>query len=354
MFSSMQGNFKISNGFTFGLLGGLGVLTALLIGNALTTLASILTYIAAALFIALGLDPILKWLVAKNLSRSAATAIVTVALLAILSGVIWGVSPTLASQAANLISSTPTTIESFSKLDLVVRIDSQFNGAVSSALGNAASYLSDSANWPSMLGGVVQVGLNIFNGFFGGIIVVILSIYFMAALPGFKKWIYSFVAASRRDQFTDISEQIADSIGRYVMGQVSIGFIGSSLGFIFMSIMGIPYAIVLTFIAFLLGLIPLVGSITAAIIVTVVALTVSPTAAFVSAIYYLIYMQIEAYLISPKIMKRAVSVPGSVVVIAALAGGAVLGVLGALVAIPVAASVILITRQVIFPRQESV
>lgn len=352
MFSSMQGNFKISNAFTFGLLGGLGVLTAILIGNALTTLASILTYIAAALFIALGLDPIINWLVSRKLTRPVATAIVTVALLAIISGVVWGIAPTLGSEAANLISVAPTTISSINDLDFVVRIDEQFNGAVSSAITSTADYLSNSANWPSLLGGVVQVGLNIFNGFFGFVIILILSIYFMAALPGFKKWIYSFVSASRRTQFTDIAEQIADSVGRYVMGQVSIGFIGSSLGFIFMSIMGIPYAIVLTFIAFLLGLIPLVGSITAAIIVTVVALTVSPTVAFVSAIYYLIYMQVEAYLISPKIMKRAVSVPGSVVVIAALAGGAVLGVLGALVAIPVAASVILITREVIFPKQE--
>jgi predicted PurR-regulated permease PerM len=353
MFSSMQGNFKISNGFSFGLLGGLGVLTALLIGNALASLASLLTYIAAALFIALGLDPILKWLGTKNVQRPAATAIVTAALLAALTAVIWGIAPTLVSQASNLISSTPSTIESISKLDFVVKVDNQFNGAVSNALENSAAYLSDSANWPTMLGGVVQVGLNIFNGFFGGLIIVILTIYFMAALPGFKKWVYSFVASSGRAQFTNIADQVSDSVGRYVIGQVSIGFIGSSLGFIFMTIMNIPFVVVLTFISFLLGLIPLVGSITAAVIVTAVALTVSPTVALVSAIYYLIYMQVEAYLISPRIMKRAVSVPGSVVVIAALAGGVVLGVLGALIAIPVAASVILITRQVIFPRQDA-
>jgi predicted PurR-regulated permease PerM len=82
-----------------------------------------------------------------------------------------------------------------------------------------------------------------------------------------------------------------------------------------------------------------------------VALTISPSTALVVAIYYLVYMQIEAYVISPRVMKRAVSVPGGVVVVAALAGGALLGIMGALVAIPVAASAILIIRQVWMPRQ---
>jgi predicted PurR-regulated permease PerM len=120
-----------------------------------------------------------------------------------------------------------------------------------------------------------------------------------------------------------------------------------------MSIFGVPYSIVLAFFCFLLALIPLVGAISGAALVTLVALTVSPTIALVVGIYYLVYMQIEAYVISPRVMKKAVSVPGGVVVVAAMAGGALLGVMGALVAIPVAASIILILRQVWMPRQNS-
>jgi predicted PurR-regulated permease PerM len=204
-----------------------------------------------------------------------------------------------------------------------------------------------------MLGGVVQVGLSIFNGFFGAIVIVILSLYFMASMSAFKRWMYSMVSASRRDQFVDLAEQISVSVGRYVMGQVFIGAIAAVSAFAFMSIVGIPFALVLAAITFLLGLIPLVGTITGAAIVTLVALSVSPTVALISAIYYLIYMQIEAYLISPKIMSKAVSVPGAVVVVAALAGGAILGVLGALIAIPVAASIMLIVREVWMPRQNA-
>jgi len=161
------------------------------------------------------------------------------------------------------------------------------------------------------------------------------------------------VPASKREKFHDISEQIATSVGRYVIGQFTIAAINATLSYIFMSIAGIPFAVVLAFIVLLLGLIPLVGSITAATIVTLVALSVSPTTALIAAIYYLIYMQIEAYVISPRIMNKAVAVPGAVVVVAALSGGALLGVLGALVAIPVAASAILIIRQLLVPHQDA-
>jgi len=102
-----------------------------------------------------------------------------------------------------------------------------------------------------------------------------------------------------------------------------------------------------------LAIIPLVGSISGAILVVLVALAVDPSIALILAIYYLIYLQLEAYIISPKVMKVAVSVPAPVVVIAALSGGALLGVLGALVAIPFAASIIFVVRELFIPRQNA-
>jgi predicted PurR-regulated permease PerM len=111
---------------------------------------------------------------------------------------------------------------------------------------------------------------------------------------------------------------------------------------------------VLAFVAFLFSLIPLVGTLSGSFIIVLVCLIPglgSPLTGLVAAIYYLIYMQVEAYVLSPNIMRRAVAVPGAVVVIAALAGGSLLGILGALIAIPVAASILLIIKQVLIPRQ---
>lgn len=347
----MQNNTKITNGFQLGLLGGLGVLTALVLGGAIATIAHIITYVAAAIFIALGLDPVVTFLERKGLKRPIAIVTVIVIFFGIVGTLIWSLAPTLVRQTTHFIQQAPELLAGVRDLPWMLKLDSQFNGAISTAINNAGTFLADSANWPKLLGGVVQVSLQIFNGFFAGLVIVILSIYFMASLTTFKNWIYSLVPASRRSRFSGLGEQIAQSIGRYVMGQVSIATINGTLGFIFMSIIGVPFALVLAFITFLLALIPLVGSITGAMIVVIVALTVSPVTALIAAIYYAIYMQLEAYFISPRIMNRAVAIPGAVVVVAALAGGALLGILGALVAIPVAASIILVLRQVWVPAQ---
>jgi predicted PurR-regulated permease PerM len=315
-------------------------------------LANVITYLAAAIFIALGLEPIVTKITSLGVRRRFAILIVMAALLTLIAILIASVFPTLASQTANFLKTAPTVLSGLTEIPLVVQLDKQFAGAISDALVNAGAYLGDSSNWPKMLGGVVQVGLSIFNGFFGALIVLVLSLYFMASMSSFKKWLYSLVADSRREKFADIAEQIANSVGRYVMGQVSIGFIQSALVFILLSVTGVPFALVISALAFLLGLIPLVGTITAAAIASLVALSVSPTTAIIVALFYIVYMQIEAYVISPRIMSRAVEVPGAVVVVAALAGGALLGVLGALVAIPIAASIILIIRQVLVPYQQ--
>jgi predicted PurR-regulated permease PerM len=171
------------------------------------------------------------------------------------------------------------------------------------------------------------------------------------------------VPASKRPRFIDLAEQIVDSVGFYVIGQISLGVINGVLSAIFLSLIGAPFPAVLAVIAFFFSLIPLVGTLTGSTIIVLTCLIPglggggglfgleSPLLALVAAIYYLVYMQIEAYIISPRIMNRAVAIPGAVVVIAALAGGALLGLLGALIAIPVAASILIIYRQVIIPRQ---
>ena len=144
----------------------------------------------------------------------------------------------------------------------------------------------------------------------------------------------------------------AQAVGRYVVGQVSLAGVNGVLSFIFLSIIGAPLPLPLAFIAFLLSLIPLVGTLTGSITIILVCLLASPLTGIVAAIYYVIYMQVEAYVLSPRIMNRAVAVPGSIVVIGAVAGGTIGGVLGALVAIPLAASAIIIIQKVIFPNQD--
>jgi predicted PurR-regulated permease PerM len=196
------------------------------------------------------------------------------------------------------------------------------------------------------------VGFSIVNGFFGAIIVVILTLYFTAALKSIKAFTYKLVPTSRRERFIKLSGQITDGVGRYVIGQITLGLVNGVLTFILLTIIGGRAPIVFAFIAFVFSLIPLVGTLTGSIVIALSQfLLADGTVALIAIIYYLIYMQIEAYVISPRIMNKAVSVPGSIVVIAALAGGSLLGILGALVAIPVAASIIIIVKEVTIPAQ---
>ena len=350
----MSNQIKVSNAFQIGLLGGLGVLAALVIGSMITTIANIITYVFASIFIALGLDPVVRFLGRRGIKRPLAIVTVVVTVLAVFGTLIWSLAPTLVSQTAHFIRQAPELLKGISQLDWVLRLDAQFGGAISNGLTSFGSFLGNSANWPSMLGGLVQVGLSIFNGFFAGLVIVVLSIYFMASLESFKNWLYKMISKTKRPQFVTISEQIFNSVGRYVMGQISIALINAALAFIMMTIVGIPFSLLLAFVAFMLALIPLVGSVSAAILISLVALSLSPVHALISVTYWLIYMQVESYVVSPRIMQRAVDVPGAVVVVGALVGGTLLGVLGALIAIPVAASIILILRQVWMPRQEAV
>jgi len=201
-------------------------------------------------------------------------------------------------------------------------------------------------------GGVVGFGSTVANGLFGALIVLVLSLYFLAAMPAMKKWGYRLAPRSRRRRVAALSEEITKSVGNYVIGQACVALLNATFAFIVMSIVGIPFALLLAFIVALLAFIPLVGGMIAGVVVALIALTQGWQTALVYAISYFAYLQFEAYFISPRIMQKAVAVPGAVAVISVIAGGSVLGVLGALIAIPAAAAILLLIKEIYILRQD--
>lgn len=345
---------KIQNAFRLGLLGGLGVLTALAIGAALGTLATILTYIGAAIFIALGLDPAVSWLERKGFPRWAAILTVVLGVLAVFAGLIFTVIPVIIEQSGTLVTSLTDLVTRIQDESWVADLQDRLPPYVDleSILASALAFVSDPANITQIGGGVLQVGIGIASGAFGILIVLILTLYFVASLSNMKRGLYQLVPATKRARFADIAEQISSSVGRYVVGQATIAACNGVVSFIYLSIIRAEYPALFAFIAFLFALIPLVGTLTGSVLITLLCLVFNgPVTAIAAGVFYLIYMQIEAYVLNPNIMNRAVKVPGVIVVIAALAGGTLLGVLGALIAIPVAASVLIIVNQLVVPRQ---
>ena len=345
---------KIQNAFRFGLVGTLGVGLGLLIITSVITLQTILIYVGAALFLALGLDPAVSWLEKKKFPRWAAILTVVAAVLGVLTAVIFAIAPIIVDQVSKLSKVIPELVKGVNSSTLLADLQKQFPGLdVTEITKTITDFLG--GNLTNITTTIVQSGLAFVSGLFGGLIILILTLFFTASLNSMKRATYQLVPASKRERFTDLSEQITTAVGRYIVGQAALASVNGILSFIYLSIIGAPFPALLAFIAFLLSLIPLVGTISGSVIIVLTCLIPeigsSPQTALAAAIYYLIYMQVEAYILSPNIMNRAVSVPGAVVVIAALAGGSLLGVLGALIAIPVAASVIMIVKQVIIPRQ---
>ncbi len=345
---------KLHNPFRTALVATLGVGVGILIITGVQNLSTVILYLGTALFLSLGLDPAVRWLERRRLPRWAAVLITIIALLLVFAGLVAIVLPLIISQVTQLVEqitrfvTRPTWVTEVQERlgELFPSLDAE------RVVLEAQDWLL--ANLGAITGGVISAGISVATGLFGAFIVLILTIYLTASTPSLKRAVFAMVPASRRERFIDIADQITDSVGYYVLGQLSLGVINGVLSAIYLSIIKAPFPIVLAVVAFFFSLIPLVGTLTGSTLIVLICLIpglASPGTAIAAAIYYLIYMQIEAYFISPRIMSRAVSVPGAVVVVAALSGGALLGLLGALIAIPVAASILIIYRQVLIPRQ---
>ncbi|MBL5973932.1 MAG: AI-2E family transporter [Candidatus Leucobacter sulfamidivorax] len=346
--------FIIRSPFKLGFIITLGALVAILVGGMISQLSTILMYVVGAIFIALALDPVVRWLERKKVKRPLGIAIVFGTFILIVAGILALIVPMIASQIAQLIKTAPGYFTDIQNQPWYLWLQDQFGSFIDfeALLKMGQDFVGNPANWAQVAGGVWQAGLGIANALTASLIVLILSLYFLSSLQVMKRAFYSIVARSTRAQVIDITEQITKSVGGYVNGIVILALINSVLGFIMMTIVHVPFAGLVAVGVFFLALIPLFGSVLATVLVSLVALFESPTAAIIAAIYYLIYMQVEAYLLTPRIMNRVVSVPGALVVIGALVGGTLLGLLGALISIPVTAMVLMIIKQVWVPRQE--
>lgn len=349
----------INGAFRLGLLGGLGVLTALLIGSAIATLATVITYVGFALFLALGLDPIVRNLVQRKFPRPLAIVTVVIAVLGLFAGFVFALIPVVVEQVTNLYNSILEFLTSYNSLGEIINALQSVIPIetldVQKTVDGVVAFLSDPANLANIGGGVLSVGAGFASGILGAFLTLMLTIYLVISLPTIKSSMFRLVPASTRDNFVHIADQVVDAVGKYVIGQGTQGLANGVLSFIAMSLIGAEFPALFALIALVFSLLPLVGTVIGSLLIVVTQLLVdptNPTTAIWVAVYYLVYLQIEAYVIGPYIMNRAVKVPGVLVIIAALAGGALMGVLGAIVAIPLAASVLIIVRQVVIPAQQ--
>ncbi|MCS0499308.1 AI-2E family transporter [Protaetiibacter mangrovi] len=339
--------------FRFGFIAATGVLLALALGFAVASLAQALTLIFLALFISLGLKPIVWRLERMGVSKVVALLIVLAGFLLFVALLVWLIMPVVVDELGKLIAYLPEGLDQIEEQDWFVSLNDSLGGALAGFVTLLQETLADPNFWVTVGGGALRVGIGVVNGVFSVIFVVALTLYFVIGHEQMKDALVRLVPASKRVGFRDIAEQIITSVGKYLNGMVILAIMNALFTFIVLTSVGVRYAGLLAAIALPITFIPLVGSVISAIIATTVAFFTSPTAGLVTLILLLVYMQVEAYVFTPRIVGKAIEIPGSLVLIGALIGGTLLGLLGALVACPVSASLVLIVKKVVMPIQDA-
>lgn len=331
--------------FQIGFFATLGGLIAVAIVAAIGALQTVIIMIVLALFLALGLNPLVEWVQRRGVPRGPAVGLVALVLIGVIVLGVWAVLPVVSVQINSLIRNLPGYLQELRQNAVFADFDARYQ------IIDRATSLIVSGQWiEGFFGGILGAGAIVVNVMFNAFITLILTLYFLGSLPAIKKIVYELSPASRRPRVTYLADQMFDRIGAYVGGLFLVVVLAGTVSFIVFNLIGLGnLALALAVIVMICWFIPIIGPTIATILVTIVALSVSVPTAIWAALFLIVYMQFDAYVNQPRIFSRSVSVPGPVVVVAALSGGLLFGIAGAVLAIPVAASLLLLYREVLIP-----
>jgi predicted PurR-regulated permease PerM len=332
--------------FLIGFTGGLGVIVAYAVFLGIRNAASILLLIFIALFLAIGLNPAVTRLRAWGLPRAAAVAIVALSVVALLAGGLIALIPPLVTQTTQLVQNVPDVIQSLQRNQTVNDLVQRYHiiDKVQSAL--------DAGTVGNALGGVVGGAKLVFGTVFNVLTVIVLTIYFMASFDRLREGAYSLVPATRRNRVRLLTDEILGKVGAYMVGALAIAIVAGFSTWVLALIVHLAYPFALAVVVAVCDLIPQIGATLGAIIVSLVGFASSITTGIVCIAFFIVYQQVENYLIYPTVMRRSVKVSDVAAVVAALLGVGLFGVIGALVAIPMVAAIQLILREVVVPSME--
>ena len=340
-----------SHPFYFGFLAASGAIIAITVLRALASASQVFVLIIISLFFAMGLNPAVLFFERRGLNRAKAVAVTVTAVIGFVGIFIWVAAPLIVDQVNALIHNAPQLISDLKNNATINDLNVNY-GIIDTIQTKVQSSIKDGKFVIGAFGGVIGVGKAVISGALSALTILVLTLYFLAALPTVTKDAYRLVPASRRERVAKISDAIIFRVGAFVGGQITISFFASIFIFILGFALDLPYKSALALVVFVCGLIPLIGHFIGMTIVTLIALTVSPLIAAISLASYIIYVQFENYVLTPKVMKRSLSIPGLVTIIAALIGTSLLGLVGGILAVPIAAAVLLILDEVVYPKAD--
>lgn len=340
-----------SSPFYFGFLATCGALTAFVLLRSLAAASQIFVLILISIFLAMGLNPAVEFFRKRGLSRGAAVSailalvLIFVALLAIL------IIPPVVRQSTSLIDSAPALLENLKNNAFINDINTHY-GLIDSLTEKVKSLTSDGTLIISAFGGIVGVGKTFISGIFTALTILVLTMYFTISLPEVIEQAIRLAPASRRSRIKALTDGIVSRIGAFVGSQISVAFVAGVVMALFCAVLGLPSPIALGMLVFICGMIPLVGHFIGSSILTLVGFTQSVATGIAVFVAYLVYQQLENYVLMPKIMQKSLSIPGLVTIVSALIGASLLGLVGGILAVPIAASILLILEEVVYPKSD--
>lgn len=332
-----------------GFLVAFGALLAVGLGRIVLAAASELLLIVVAAFIAIGLEPAVDWLVRRGLRRAFAVALIVITGIGLTASFLAVALPPILKEGTQLIQHAPDYLHQLQNQHTTIgRLNNAWN------LESRLRSLAQSQLSFNSVGGLLNAGRTVLSYTLQVIIVIVLVIYFLADFPGIKRAAYRLAPLPHRPRLGLLGDEIISRTGGYVLGNLFTSLVATAAQYVVLRILGVPFALALALLVGVFDLVPIIGSTIAGAVVTTVTLaTVSVTAAVVNLVFTVVYRLFEDYVLSPRILSRTVEVKPAVTIIAVLLGGTLLGIEGAVIAVPVAAAIQLVITEVVYPRTDS-
>lgn len=321
------------------------VAVAAFVGLAIAALDTLLSIFVAGV-LALGLDPVVSALTRRGWRRGLAAVTVFVGLfVGVFLIVVLAVGP-LWDQVRAFIAEIPQYWEDLTNSDAFQTfVNSGTQADVRSALRDLAEGLPEAA------GALLGIAGGLFGSVLSLVTMTFLALFLLIERPGLTNWLFGFTPPPVEARWRPVLEDSISAVSSTLIGNVAISLVAATVAGLSAWLFGLPFPIVLAVIAGLLDLIPQIGATVAAVILVAVALTVSPVAAVGMLLVQIVYQQVENYIVYPIVYRRAVELTAFTTIAAVLIGGALLGVVGAILAVPFAAVIKVVVREAGAPRR---
>ena len=319
------------------------VLAFSIVVSLLDTVRTVIVWFGIALFLAIVLNPLVA-LTERWMRRPAAVVVVFIVFVVGLLAVLAMLVGPFVTQVDNIVADAPHAADRIAKNPLIHRLDQEYN-----LVDKAKEHASE---LPTVAFGAAG---SVISGVTETVTVLFLAAFILFELPRMTEVLLSQMRPAGAHRAREIGAHINRSVGGYVVGNLFISVIAGVVATATVWVLGVPYALTLGVVVAIGDLVPLVGATLASIIVVATAyFTQGTTAAIIVFVVVMVYQQIENHVIQPIVYRHTVQIPSLVVLLAVLAGASVLGIVGALVAIPIAGTLQVVIRDLLEERAKRI